>query len=762
MKDALFGDEDSKNPGKWHILTYQGTSFGTSRHWHHACWNGSFAFDDFAWGFPDTVSTHKPYWGKTFTYTRKSDQRTFTIEIRLVIENTVGTINPGPTPAGSTNNPDAGAWGSLFNLYVFCDEASPTYVDGTNFMPYGWGANTTFTKNDPAVWGGVLDLDDKKACHPQMVICASIPTSMESPKGFIWHPRSELRTTYCNRRSAGIPWTNPSIAAVLGTHQWGNGVFGTLVDPVKQRAMTLGGDVPYSTPMDWVIIENKGTGGTGSGITFFYCTKTGWDATEGVLDLLGGTAIRLCILPQKEDQNPINTCEGHPDEPFENIGGTHRCLRNADQTCCFGISRISDDGQTTGVATASLTAVQACIKTTYDYGPYPGFGFECGPPSKTRCETLATYTTNFNLPVSNYSLAMDGAGSARNIKYAEWYPDPTTTKYPYRTYDSADVGDFIQRIGTVTFNSTGWTIATTGGGTYSNALAYRPTSSQLIDTEVKCTIPLSNSYRAGMGFRCGFSMGSLDSGYTVIFDRAANTVTVFRVSGGTETQIAQRTSAGISGSGSVEVRVLVYGSSIRVFWNTTSLLVNDCTFNNNAGDILFVTKGSSTAAAFTPVFVFIEDNTESLLEVSTEWNSGSCIIGNAPLGLLSGTGKCTEESANFAECGGPPWCDCTSWQRTRFDPAYPTAGTACSRLTDLSSGGRPLGVISQCDERSPLDCVGSEDAAMCGQCPSPYAMSRIVLPSCRISNLPVGGVDTSVSDSCLIVERWSYSPVVCA
>jgi hypothetical protein len=757
LHETLFGIEGEDPVLKWHILTYGGSIPGNSRHWHHIRYTGTMGTPGtYAWTLPAPFNVRRHYWKKTLNYTRLSDNTAYTIEIRVVMEH---SVNPEPvagsTPASGKNNATEGSWGTLFNVYVFCDEAAPSYVDGTNFTPNGWTGSITFTKNDPVAWGGNYSAQGgtsaHKVCHPKMVICASVPTTMESPAGFLWHADDQDRVHYCQQRSAGIPWTSPTISA-LGTSIWNNGVFGVMSGSFSHGCMTLGGDVPYSIPMDWIVVENsETTPGHGTGFSFFCCTKPGWDEQEGVLDLLGGTAVKLCILPQKEDQNPVNVCEGHEDELFENIGGTHRCFMSAVDQCCMSIMATDELG-TKSPAIARMTLAQTCTRQTLIYGEFDGTG--C-PLISSQCRTLGEYTTGFSLDAADYTYMMGGNQLNREIRYSSWFDDPSSTKFDF-TYLSTDP-NIQQRVGTATFASTTITVATVNTAkTYSNVVTYDPVGSTHSDVLQKVTVPLSASYTAGMLLR-GSVDGSFNlTGYTTIFNKTADTVTIYRVSAGTETQLAQYAAAGIGALSSIAAEFECEGSTIVARWGSPiKVLEVDHCDNTNGGEPGVVTRGSATGAVFTPTSPkWIDDKTIDWLEVHAKFSPVNCSTGTFHSILLRGYGKC--ESNDNTDCGTSPNCNCTTWQDTRYDPTLPSG---CVENTEVVFNSRmPTYVYGRCYEEISCD----PDVPVCGECPPTRMISSVVLPGCV--NPDTGeSVETVTNPAyCGGSQKWSATYVSCA
>lgn len=757
LKDALFGVEGADPVLKWHILTYGSQIDGNSRHWHHIRWSGVMGTPiSYGWGMPAPFSVIRHYWTKTLTYTRQSDNREFDIEIRVVMEH---TVNPEPvagdTPASGTNNATQGAWGTLFNIYVFAEEAAPQFDDAETFQPNGWSAAIAFSKNDPAVWGGLYTGSGGTQAHkvtdPRMIICASIPTTMESPVGFLWHNPSEDRVHYCSQRSAGIPWTNPSIAATHGTSQWNNGVFGDTISGFDHGCMTLGGDVPLSIPMDWVIVENpesQSTPGEGSGHVFMYCLKPGWDEVEGVLDLAGGTAIKLCILPQEEDQNPANICLGHEDEPFMGIGGTHRCFLSTAEGCCIGIVTVDENGNDVP-SSSQMRLVQSCTRQTIVYGDFNGF--DC-TIEESKCDNLGSFTTSYALTCVDYTYMMDGNQLLRSIRFSDWFDDPTQAKYDFDYLSSSP--DIKQRVGTATLGASTITVASVTGATYSNVTTYFPSGATFSDAMVDCTVPLSASYTAGLVLRGSVSFGAL-TGYTVIFDKTNDHVSIYKVASGTETLLARQTVAGISALSSIAAEFECEGSTLTARWGAFTLEAEDCT-NTTGGEPGVVTRGSSVGAVFTPdATKWIDDRSIYWLEVYSTFDVGSCSSGSFQNVLLDGYGRCEEESANAVICASDSeHCNCTVWGNNRIDPTLPSG---CVETSTLSFGGMPAAMVNSCFTQDPC----SPGAPNCGDCPPPRLVASITMPPCVHPQTEATVTTADPPEYCGGSERWNAAIVAC-
>ena len=283
--------------------------------------------DDYAW----SIVWVSGYTGTTYSINKRPyglhagdttlPQVTSILSIRFVAE----------TPTSGSVAGNHGSWGTLYHIYVFTTEVNPTYVDDATYAPWG----LTFNYNDPVVWvpgeagSGVRG---GRYCHPQMAICAAIPTTIESACGTEWASPLEA-DAFCDAAAPTAPWKGaPTDAAIK------NAYFG-LDDGsnAKCAVVTLGGHTPTSDLYDWVTIENGHP--TGYGLTALRCNNPGWSPTSQSLNVLGGTSID--IVPCFPDQTDVDTCDGHPSEPFEDVGGTLECFKPPDEApedCCFSLT----------------------------------------------------------------------------------------------------------------------------------------------------------------------------------------------------------------------------------------------------------------------------------------------------------------------------------------------------------------------------------------------------------------------------------------
>lgn len=553
LSDAFW--ETLFNGDSWHELSYdaENSYHGDSSHWHHIRRVQSSPSD--AWrmgpsGGATAVPVRRHVWRKTVAYGETFVAGTYPaifaaqheMEIRVVVEHTVDpepTLEPDGT--GGVADKTQGAYGLLVHVYVFTTELgwnfeSPGGVGGwvledPEYTPVGAGGDILFDMDDPCMTGALAgDGFDDKYCHPWMVICAHLPTTFQSPIGKNWVPIAERANIlgqvwsegrrgrnreYCYTVSNGAPWSTCETGQMTlsdGAGRYGNIVFksadGATTD--NHAAITLGGDVPESQFVEFVTIEN----GLGEGRTFLKPFKAGWDEACGELDILGGSSIsiKICVGDRFNEGGwpkfEIDTCEGHPDEPMEGIGGTHRCFHNDGSGatlpgfCCI---EIWGSGALSGAP--RLAKAYAWDRCTTDWVLFDEFceivDDHCDGQGKA-------YSGNMRfLAIEDYRYPFNP--NLRTISWLSVSQNPEYVAEDYE-YDAGDVGDFTQEIGTWAFGASISVTTAPGAGNVKAHLEYAPTSHTYEDIVVEAGIT-SASQRASVGVRCSTNGSAEVSGY---------------------------------------------------------------------------------------------------------------------------------------------------------------------------------------------------------------------------------------------------------
>lgn len=792
------------NDGNPHILDYYaaGASHSLTRHPYHIHWGG--VTPTYGFSFDVAQQAYKYVWRKVIPYTVEATGISYQIEVRFVMEQAMSTAPVfDRCGGGGVGDSDSACWGALFTLQVFATEIHPTWVEGSNFQPAGSAdAALSFTYGDPFVngaWHGV-DSISKKFCHPQMAMCAVLPTTWHSPVGRDWVPLHD-RTYYHgfnddpfgtgserahNREKAynldnGSPWTtlwpNNGSGTIYGNTGFGNSVGGYLA-----KGMSLGGNLPRSKPMEWLCWEN----GRGSGETFFKPGKPGWDEDLGVLDLTDGNCGSLTLpidcygtrdldTPSSENKWHLDPheCIGHPDEPFEGYGGTHTCFRNydggtanggvGDSTICC-VSLTFQASETTQICTRSYDVLDESCSLVSSYCSVTGWAWA------RRIVYLSDY--------SYY------AAGNQLLRFADWkriLPDPTQTNYSY-TYDSTNVSDLVNEEGTWTLAGVTPEIsnsAVSGADPVRAALLYKPSGwTNNRDCVVSAQARKIKQKSHGLIVKSTTSAGT-------VYGYGLNVVPVTPGAGTTDLTVelckynatgkhvlATATIAGVS----TEVCDLQLEA-----WGTDLIGAvtpqGGATLDITAWDKEFSTgyPGVYTEATATGNIQFdlfaIEDTSVDFLEIQASFyaNSVTCTW---PEELTHGYNWCNL-SSNNPECGTTPFCSCIQWVDQKYQQltaSKPSNGRDYTEKaydgTTCTAGDNPTwchGPDPSCCEYSL--CV-SERLYSCDQCPPPFAgISFCIVNACNVSQ---GYMDPScdafqekVPYMCMGMTGWVWSNLAC-
>lgn len=388
-------------------VSYSSSAAGTSRHWHHLRWNGA------SWSLPSPVNVTRHIWEAVESYVGDSGASA-SATIRVVAE----------VPSSDSE----GSHGAIFNLYVFTDEVS--YSDGTPYNSGGaWPTSVTFSVSDPAVWETT---DLKKRCHPRLVICAHIPTTMESACGFAAYdidPSSGL-TEYCSSLDPGLPWSSGSSWPDQPTK---NVVFGH-GSGYEMAAVTLGGGCPTSEVFDWVTVETE--------VSLFNCPDPGWDSTRSQLQFGNANIILTPCLP---DQSGLACCDGHPSSPNK---GSPQCWSSIG----IGAFRIQCCFSTQAPLRVSLNQkLQVATKCFDSMGNETSNDVSCSD-GLTQDLEIPVYSVDFK----DQSISTPEDQTLRSITWKTWKDDPTATPQDYQTSFS---GINPPDTATFTADSGSWTVA---------------------------------------------------------------------------------------------------------------------------------------------------------------------------------------------------------------------------------------------------------------------------------------------------------------
>jgi len=510
------------NSGKPHALKYVDPSLDapgtTTRHPLHVRYWSTTSPAASGWshgtglvGTPMPVNRHR--WTKKIQY-ETEDGVEREVEIAFVAEHCLLGAEAGADPEsdpGSKMRRDYGVWGTVFSLFVFCDQVDPSWVDGSTYTPTGASGPVTFTRKDPIVSDladgvgvGGANPERKRWFHPQMVCCAHLPTSYHAPFEGQYVPIDDRRTVgsrpqknreFNYRRRAQSPFADPTTCTASqeapqspASDPYGVVAFGWFEGGVKSgAAYTFGGDFePRSKPTEFLVWENGGA----TGATYLQPTKPGWDEACGTLDVEGGSSgsVKLCIddewgVPAADgsgrrvwNEYKYEECIGHPGEPMEDVGGGHKCFNNGNSTdasgiadCCITMSSSTFADESAVVIVASDRCKNTCIK----YGPQQDAS-SC-ELLDGECTVRGSFTAQHGLAVEDYNYNASQAGNnatGRTISWAKFIAHPDAVYF--NVVHSPAATDFNDEIGTMSRATL--TVTGSGSGTSApeSAFVYEP------------------------------------------------------------------------------------------------------------------------------------------------------------------------------------------------------------------------------------------------------------------------------------------------
>jgi len=665
------------------VLSYDAAKSGTSKlseHPYHMHLNGT------TWEHgPSSADMNvvREVWSATKTY---GDDDEFTIELRFVLEHTMtARAQTGSDGGGVGDTNEYGAWGSVFSLYIFSDELNDAWVeDSTSFSPKDFDGSYTWNRENPFATGlsnakvgtetGVEE--SKKGLHPQCVAAATLAMTWHAPIGQNYVPL-ELRETVPGSNEPGrrlneayvvpngAPWgdlasctdDDPVRYTTAGefTGLKRNIVFG--LDTSPHRAITLGGDLPQSEITEWLCWEN----GNGDGQSFLKPKTPGWSEDCGRLDVAGGNCATIKICTQAEDWTRVNIspCDGHPDEPLEDVGGSHRCFKNKsgdtdagafDQHCCVAMT-----------STVSIFK-EYCYKTKTRYGEARPGPEDCEIEG-IECESGGSFTTSFSMPIEDYSLRtqvatwVHFAGRADSAKRSLTY--------------SGDGSDFDDDVGSWSYGDTTISPTALAGSTAVRAMSvYNPTSTwPWYGCTIETTIGDARSKSHGVGWlvelatnqATGFGVNIKPGGTNLV------TVEVSVYEAGVKTVIPG-SSQTISQTGtSGEVSFTMQGTHLTVTYTPSigasyawegDAWISEVGESNPLARPSLYTEETSDVTGITFDDVVITDTISDLTDIVTgTFLEESISVSLSVLENLNGFGEC--EDSRPAGCGTFPQCNCT-------------------------------------------------------------------------------------------------------
>lgn len=762
------------NNGRPHVVTYLGTAHGGSRHWHHTRWTGSGAG---GWGqaTPSATNVRRHVWRAQITYYPNGDVTARTLEIRFVMEH---TVNPEPllTPVGGggKQNRTECAWGSIFMIYVFTDELNPSFVDGNSYTPIGASGAVSFTRDNPCRWGAVDSLPGgdtgDRFVHPQMAICASIPTSFESPFEYLWIP-PEDRLSFggfeganrsCFYKCANdSPWLPGGCteAAYQGGKHFYNTVFGYGGASHNWAAYTPGGDFPRSKPIEYVVIEN----GLGVGRTYLKPKRPGWDEVCGRLDLINGSSIsiKLCSddkygIDGRWPRYEPDSCKGHPDEPFEDVGGSHSCFYNGnpDINCCI---QFED---------AFAYSNEYCLLDLTFYGDFDGSNCEI---KDTKCYIQGVFATRLTCKLYDYTYNMNGSQDARIITWKNFKQDPDQVLYDF-TYAGVSDVKLVSKRGSWSQTATIDVTGAGGSGPVRSFLQYEP-AGEIYHGSISARGKKCDLQDHRIIFRSHYTSGQL-TGYCLAVTPTGGsnaTIKFSKVIADVETTIYSKNIT--NNNALMTIRAEWLGCRFYLYVDTPTepvlLLEIYDTSIDGTGYMGLGSSANSTNVQFDQVFFDDRTKTHVDSQIQLAFESVSVDIHTkAAAGYTSGCGTTNEPG-----CGTPPpngRCNCTSATTTLYsqltassgpgDVTLPNCHTDVDGNCEGTSGTNPGpvdGGIPECDCCGRYKTQGGTQHPPCSSCPPPRVSVGCYIPK---RCLPKTGMVEG--KMCSGIKYWEWSPIV--
>jgi hypothetical protein len=762
------------------------------------------------------LSVTKHLWRKLIDYTG-ADGTTRQLDIRFVVEH---TVNPEPSVlgvGGGTMNENHGAWGAIFMIYVFTNELLPSFVDGNTNTPPGAPGPITFRRSDPFVSGaafGVSSNAANKFMHPQLLLAGALPCSFHAPMGYSWIPVGERRLMrgqgvtldtraknyeFERKLRNGAPWTDPldctSIPFPRATIDFediaGNVVFGNSIGTNNYAAMSLGGGFPKSKPLEFICWEN----GIGDGKTYLAPLLPGWQEACGFLDVPGGSSgeIEICTddkyglddgtgrreWPGAETDVRYLECDGHPDEPFEGIGGGHYCFNNGNRAddgivsnCCIS---------TLGDASASVTDV--CRREYVIQGDFDGLS--CIPQAVV-CEKTAQTTVTEALEYEDHDYVMLGNQRLRTISFVRVLPDPAIVFADY-THIGGAGNKFVDV--TSTWSTAGPTVTcsgTVGASPVKGFTGYdEPLNTVLQDTIIQARFLTATTATQALASRVTVNGSFQYTGYfaQIVPTGGTNaTVKISKFVDDVETVLASLLITDLN-SATVDVELDSWGSEITFKWTVSggqqrTLVGFDAEICRLLGQSGLAIMSTGTLASYSNIF--INDETKEHLEINAVqgWITNSLSWpDNVPNQRKSFREDCLGGPVD-ADCGTPPNCNCeqnswfitgttlTVWSVT--DPDWPDGRdlsvATCQGGSDPNLGSglddpktAPGAGNPRCRCQGPADVSCGSPRPPCGDCPPSFQSAVVTFPSC-FSQSGQG----EEPNMCKGLSTYTHSPVSCS
>jgi hypothetical protein len=212
-------------------------------------------------------------------------------------------------------------------------------------------------------------------------------------------------------------------------------------------------------------------------------------------------------------QTAINPCDGHPDDPYQDIGGTHDAFR--DNSTAGDLTRLCYSTE----STTPMSVDQRCVVTTTTYDASCDI-FE------QDCEEFAISTSFSDVRVEDYVFGWQAASTAnRRIEWVQYVDDPEYVDQSFPNEDLCDPESTCWSVspGSGAMTAQAITASPTGGKTVGYVSRYNvPSSDQVLDGTVRATSTRTGSQKLGLGMRCTVSAGSIEQGYIAIVNETTN------------------------------------------------------------------------------------------------------------------------------------------------------------------------------------------------------------------------------------------------
>jgi len=624
-------------------LEFFGNADGISRHWDHL----RVATGGFTHTSP-VVS--RRIWRATKTYLNVAE-----------LEETITVDFVAEWDASGTK---VGAAGALFHVFVYSSEVNRNYVEGTPFD------GISYTRQDPAVWGGIASDATKKFCHPQMLLACSVPTTWYAPCGKLptLCNSDEIRKgfTDCLTVPNGAPWVENDATTCTGSE-----VFTAPGGLPNARAVSLGGGCPFSEIFNHLVVENR----QGLGITALKPLLSGWDEDQGTIDLIGGSSVLLDACLPNQSASSIDCCTGHPLE----VGGSPDCWRPgntapaaclpsppgvATKKCCFPMDSI-----------VTVEVTQKCFHERIVF-------VDCVPSAScpgTPYSIGESLTRKWELTVCSASYMEGGDPNGRSMTWDVLVVSPD---FPF-----LHVEDPFN--GTVT---PGWTaVAGAWDFVMGTAECLATSSPDLVPQYL--TLPSNTYLNVDAEVDClgggpqGFAIRSLSSGaygYLVIADPRDQSLTIYRTNGVTLTQIGRRIAEESFGA-PYRLYCTVLGSTITANINNeplSSVQASDCTYRSR-GRVALVGLNLTNLAKFDNLQLYDRDP-DGFLRIVVGYDQIGWNVA-VPAKLMPLYGRCEPYSGNL---GNPPNCNGTKLEKELL-PALIDYTTQADPRVALAGQGKP-------------------------------------------------------------------------